>query len=176
MNNYCFLKEIPGQNRIHLDKKSGFKDPNLEFIYSLGLSYYNDNLILGLNTNTVAQLIDLIDEPLIRYEVMGDLSSKELEIRLNCINSLGSIYIKNINANKRVGILLRLWTGCIIAAKTIGINTNRGGSPPLEWRIEGKKIISELMNKDYIFKVGVYAAEELQKLRGNKYMKWDDIK
>ncbi len=71
-------------------------------------------------------------------------------------------------ALQRQNILLRLWSGCMSAAKTISDGTQNGPNTS-EARASRFLAIDSLAMRDPVYRAGVVAAPTLKKLRGQSY-------
>jgi hypothetical protein len=72
------------------------------------------------------------------------------------------------NDNTRVNLILRLWSGCLAAAKTIALGTRDGpNDPAIRTRIF--KEIDSLTLTDFVFSAGVEAAPAFKKLLKQHY-------
>ena len=79
-----------------------------------------------------ARLVDHIDSKLIQNSLLHELDDKENAKRLNDITDLSRQFISDINDDDD-GIknwILRLWAGCMSAAKEIALETNSGPNTP----------------------------------------------
>jgi hypothetical protein len=73
------------------------------------------------------------------------------------------------NAFERVGITLRLWAGCMDAAKAIALETRDGPTTP-EMRSEAFFQIDRIADTDPIYAAGVEAAPALKRLRQQEFL------
>ncbi len=121
------------------------------------------------DVNQRARLVDAIDGPLIRGSLLHTLNGREKTQRLNDIAGLSKTYIPDIDDdNVRLNITLRLWSGCLSAAKTIALQTMSGpNTPGTRSLIFGK--INSIAQEDPIYCAGVEAAPSFKRLRNEPY-------
>jgi hypothetical protein len=131
------------------------------------------HLIFILDINQRVELISEINELLGRY-INDDLKSGGFglfekfpeivkEIILNKIDDIIRHY-KPLETNQkyRKSIGLRLWSGCLSAAKVIALETRDGPNTP-EIRAEGFQILEPIANADPIFCAGLESAPLFKK-------------
>jgi hypothetical protein len=68
-----------------------------------------------------------------------------------------------------VNILLRLWAGCLMAAKTIATETRSGPNTAALRQETFASVIDPRASADHVFRAGVQAAIPFKKLRGQSY-------
>jgi hypothetical protein len=94
------------------------------------------------------------------FEFFSDIIN---EIVLNRIDDIVRHYnTHETNEKYRKSIGLRLWSGCISAAKTIALETRDGPNPP-ETRAESFQDIDFIADRDSIFRAGVESAPLFKK-------------
>lgn len=122
------------------------------------------------DVNQRARLVNCIDRPLISGSLLHKLSDAEKAQRLNTVARLSKEYISDVDDDDdRVNITLRLWSGCLSAAKTIALQTRSGPNTPNIREFTFKEKIDPIAQKDSIYCAGVEAAPSFKKLRGEDY-------
>jgi hypothetical protein len=156
-------------------------DPNMITAYSWAAGLFQQELPLSLtDIEKRAKLVNDINGPLITGKIhltdnkmLEDLDHDEKQQRLNEIAEISMSYLTEQFDNKvRKNILLRLWTGCMDAAKAIrfsyvaGIRDGVVIEAPitLEYRKALFRLIDLLAKTDLIYRAGVEAAPEYKKL------------
>ncbi|HEC76397.1 MAG TPA: hypothetical protein ENI33_03955 [Thermoplasmatales archaeon] len=121
-----------------------------------------------------AKLVNAIDEPHFANSFFLDFQSRLSDVEKNqCLNEIANvtkIYILDVEDDKtRVNIALRLWSGCLSAAKTIAIQTVSGpNTPEMRASIFSNKI-DPITQRDPIYCAGVETAPSFKKLRNEPY-------
>lgn len=120
----------------------------------------------SLNDSEIrARFVDAIDAPLIQGNSNGE-AFKYLGARLVSIARKSSEYIPEISGSLlRVNIALRLWSGCLSAAKTIALETRDGENTPEGRRKLFESAIDPRAASDPIYRAGVEAAPLFKQLR-----------
>jgi hypothetical protein len=96
--------------------------------------------------------------------MIGDLGS-----RIAMIAALSRRYLPKIKDGLvRVNVALRLWSGCLSAAKVIALETRSGPNTP-ESRALVMPVIEEIAAKDPIYAAGVDVAPAFKRRRHEKY-------
>lgn len=114
-----------------------------------------------------AKLVDIIDEPLIKGQLIFLLSNDEKNRRIENIGKISTEYITDIrDLSNRANICLRLWAGCIFAAKMASPSTMDGPNTH-EIRKKAFEIIDAIANRDSVYRAGVEAAP---KFRSQPYL------
>lgn len=116
-----------------------------------------------------AELVHKIDAPLIPdAQNVPELVAK-LGARLGTIANSTMVFLPEISDGLiRLNVGLRLWAGCISAAKTIALET-RSGVNTSEGRSKNMVYIEEIVRRDAIYAAGVEAAPAFKRLRGQAY-------
>jgi len=147
-------------------------DPNmytaLQWASELGSS-----LVLPASLKYVkqrAELVKAIGPVLVRDSILLTLSENEKSARLNEVGSLSKTYIPDVKEDRnRINIALRLWSGCISAAKTIALQTMSGPNTPQKRESIFRNTIDPLAQTDAIFRAGVEAAPAFKSLLKEEY-------
>jgi len=150
-------------------------DPNMD----MALNWANDlgdppGLPNSLQDISVRKnLIVELDKPFLAQALIEDyfgiLDSKRKKECLDKINQISKKYISNVNVERvRINICLRLWSGCLSAAKIIALETKNGKNTP-DYRAEAYKKILNLADNDPIFKAGAKTAVDFKKSRDEEY-------
>jgi hypothetical protein len=137
------------------------------------------NLRLSMDVTQAAQFANQINELLVKYinkdiKLSGSglfenfsIMTKEIIFhRLDdlCRNQLDD----QISQNQRISISLRLWSGCISAAKMIALETRDGITTP-DTRRQIFSSIDSVAMTDSIFCLGVESAPEYKKIHQQCY-------
>lgn len=122
------------------------------------------------NVEKRARFADAIDNSLINNSLLHTLTGDQKAQRLKDIAAISREYIPDDgDDNIRANIALRLWSGCLSAAKTIAVET-KSGQNTTEMRTS---IFSEMIDskakEDPIYCAGVEAAPSFKKLRNQDY-------
>jgi hypothetical protein len=146
-------------------------DPNMQIGLSLGraLAFQALGLPLTLvDINRRAQFIDEIDKPLL-VDVDGVAQWDEFGKHLHAIaeQSLG-VMPEFPSEFDRVSITLRLWAGCLTAAKEIAFET-RSGANTEAGRAQAFLVIDRLAVEDPPFGAGVEVAPAFKTRRHQRY-------
>jgi hypothetical protein len=112
-----------------------------------------------------ALLVETIDAPFISNSVLATLSSEEKQRRIETVARLVSSFMPDVqDANARASIALRLWVGCMTAAKTIA-NETRAGPNTREIRTTIFAAIDSISARDPLYCAGVEAGPAFKALR-----------
>jgi hypothetical protein len=154
-------------------------DPNMITAYSWAAGLFQQVLPLSLvDIEKRAKLVNEINTPLVRTKngqdkMLIDLEATEKDRRLNEVAQLSIPYlIEQIDDALRKNILLRLWTGCMDAAKAIrftsvaGIRNGEVIQAPIMtgYRQSLFNLIDLLSKTDLIYGSGVEAAPAYKKV------------
>jgi hypothetical protein len=117
-----------------------------------------------------AKLVDAIDESMAHGSFLHELTLAEKIIRQAEIATALAPFLPDVRPDQlRLNIALRLWSGCLAAAKTIAPETRTGvNTPELRHNVFGRKI-DPRTRLDPVYRAGVEAAPVLKKLRGQEY-------
>ncbi|MFQ5872055.1 MAG: hypothetical protein ACE5IB_07850 [Candidatus Geothermarchaeales archaeon] len=117
-----------------------------------------------------AELVDAIDEPLVRDSDLHVLDRAEKESRLDDISRTSRIYVTDVGDDgDRINIALRLWSGCMSAAETIAHEVKSGLNTPEKRSQVFGTIIDPMSELDQIYRAGVEAAPSFKNLRNEPY-------
>lgn len=121
-----------------------------------------------------AKLVNNIDTPNLADTLFSDFrGSLNLNDKIQCLNEIARLsksYIPYVeDDNVRVNISLRLWSGCISAAKTIALQTRGGPNTPEMRASIFSNQIDPIAEEDPIYCAGVEAAPSFKKLRNETY-------
>ena len=112
-----------------------------------------------------ARLTDLVDSALIAGSFLHKLNDEEKIQRLNVVVELSRSFLLDVGSKDEIeNVILRLWAGCMSAAKVIA-PSNKSGPNILAIRI---KVFSQkidiLCQTDPIYKAGVETAPSFKNL------------
>ena len=118
-----------------------------------------------------AQLVNDIDGA---FLTANDVDTEELfrQIggRIREIVEKSKIYVPDVaDPLVRLNICLRLWAGCVSAAKTIALETRSGPNTPKRRAEIFMTRVDVLARDDPIYRAGVEAAPAFKKLRGQNF-------
>ena len=118
------------------------------------------------NVDLRARLVNAIDTPLVYKEVILErLNPQEKSLRMNNFAKTAAPYMQEIDdASVRLNIVLRLYSGCLSAAKAIALQTNDGPNTP-ERRAEQAVTVDFIAQSDMIYSAGAEAAPSFKRLR-----------
>jgi hypothetical protein len=149
-------------------------DINMQTAYTWAIELADtSNLRLSIDVSQAAQLVNKINEVLGEY-INKDIKSSgsglfeyfstiAKDIIFSRIDDLCRSELDNqINESQRISIALRLWSGCISAAKTIAFETRDGIMTP-EMRKQIFISIDSVAITDSVFCLGVESAPEYKK-------------
>ena len=107
-----------------------------------------------------------VDTPLVYKEVILErLTAQEKSLRMNKVTTTAAAYMQEIgDANVILNIVLRLYSGCLSAAKVIALLTNDGPNTP-ERRAEQAVTVDFIAQSDTIYNAGAEAAPSFKRLR-----------
>jgi hypothetical protein len=161
-------------------------DSNMITTYSWAAGLFQQDLPSSLiDVEKRAKLVNEINGPLVRGKnynssdtMLKDLDDNEKNLCLNNIAQISMSYLtEELDYNIRKNILLRLWVGCIDAAKAIrftyvsGIKDGIVIEAPItiEYRQSIFALIDLLSKTDLIYKAGVEAAPAYKKILEQHY-------
>jgi hypothetical protein len=110
-----------------------------------------------------AELVNAIEGPLIldsegKPSLLPGIETKERSRRQSEIAKASASFMPDLSETMRINIALRLWSGCLDAAKTIALETMSGpNTPSIRTEIFSRKI-DEIAQADGIYLAGVEAA------------------
>jgi hypothetical protein len=126
-----------------------------------------------------AILVDKIDFPLTREGnsaniLLEYMSEDEREVRLRKVLRIAdSFLVEQIPKISKKNVILRLWSGCLDAARSISTETHDGTTSPDSRKAHFFQI--DLFAKwDSIYRAGVLTAPALKKLR-KQYYSFDGV-
>jgi DNA-binding MarR family transcriptional regulator len=112
-----------------------------------------------------AKLVDSIDAPLISGSILASLEQGEKQRRLILVAEVAASLMPEVkDTTTKSNIALRLWAGCISAAKMIALETKSGPNTP-EIRDRAFTLIDSIAREDAIYRAGVESAPAFKKLR-----------
>jgi len=115
-----------------------------------------------------AAFIDVVDKPLL-VDADGIHRWREFGIHLELIGAKSRAAMPEVDQDwGRVSIALRLWSGCLMAAKAIRPET-RSGLNTAESRVADFQVIDAIGERDALFAAGVQAAPAFLVARGQDY-------
>ena len=127
-----------------------------------------------------AEVVDHIDGPLVADLFCLDLQLSQQLLGVTLVSRTAE-RIRDLAARtakciedvrdplQRINIALRLWSGCLMGAKTIANQTNDGPVTPQHRQSNVEQIIAPLSENDAVFGKGVEAAPALKRLRKQHY-------
>ena len=99
----------------------------------------------------------------------GTLSAEDKKKVLGAISSVGKNYMPDVKDDSvRQNVSLRLWSGCLSAAKTIAARTMAGPNTP-EQREQAFHNLDLVAQADAIFCAGVESAPSFKRLLGEDF-------
>jgi len=134
--------------------------PPCELPLSLLLSVDKRAILVNVINNNLAPAGDLLNM----------LSNEEKERRLRVIAGASKEFLPDmVDESARLNLCLRLWSGCLMAAKTIATHTLSGPNvPDSRERIFSYKI-DRIAANDPTYLAGVEAAAAFKRLKSEKY-------
>jgi hypothetical protein len=126
------------------------------------------------DVETRAILIDKIDMPLTLENntanlLLEHMSPDEREFRIKKVLGIGnSFLLDQISETSKKNIILRLWSGCLDAAKSIAVQSRDGLTSP-EIRKEHFFQIDLFASWDLIYRAGVESAPPFKRRRKESY-------
>jgi hypothetical protein len=127
---------------------------------------------LTKRTNLINEINSLLftpTNPRTAKKLLVDLDHDGRTNRLNVIADKSKSYMsEDLDDNVRKNILLRLWAGCMDAAKNIALETMDGTNSPVT-RQEGFFLIDLFGKLDPIYRSGIEAAPSFKKLQRQHY-------
>jgi hypothetical protein len=123
---------------------------------SLELVTQRAKLVCDINTEAFAAALFA--------DYSGNLNVEDKEKQLRTISRLSKPYMPDVNDEEvRQNISLRLWSGCLAAAKTIALRTMAGPNTP-EVREQASRHLDTVAQADSVFCAGVEAAPSFKRL------------
>ncbi len=126
------------------------------------------------DVETRAILIDKIDMPLTLENntanlLLEHMSPDEREFRLKKVLGIANSFLLDpISETSKKNVILRLWSGCLYAAKSIAVETLDGLTSP-EIRKEHFFQIDLFASWDSIYRAGVESAPSFKRRRKESY-------
>lgn len=158
---------------IELVENGKMYDPNMETALRWANSLSSDSVLPASLTDRGrrAELVKVIDDPLPRGPLLlHQLPQEEAQRRLQEVALLSKEFVPDVpDDGKRVSIVLRLWSGCLMAAKTIAEETRSGPNTPEIRRTTFEQVIDPQAESDAVFRAGVEAAAAFKRLRKQAY-------
>jgi hypothetical protein len=116
-----------------------------------------------------AKLVDMMDTQFVAGANLGILEAQTKSDLLESLGKVTSRFMpKEEAASARCNTALRLWAGCISAAKTISEKNNEYRNTP-ETRARDFALIDSYASNDAVYRAGVEAAPAFKELRLEKY-------
>lgn len=116
-----------------------------------------------------ARFLDSVDGPLV-YGTSPEECALYIARRLKEIAASSGQYMPDIaDAPVRINITLRLWAGCLSAAKTIAAETMDGPNSPETRGLLFSKVIDPTAAMDPIYRAGVEAAPSFKRIRKQEF-------
>jgi hypothetical protein len=117
-----------------------------------------------------AELVNLVDPVLVQNSLLPNLTDEEKQRRIHEITKIGRSHItEHLEDAEIASILLRLWSGCVMAAKTIAHETRSGPNTPEMRGYIFKNMLDPICLRDPIFSAGIEAAPAFKELRKEPY-------
>jgi hypothetical protein len=172
---------------IHLRLRKYLSDSNMLTAYSWAAGLFQQQLPSSLKDIEKRKLVNEINGPLVKGNnslvadkmLLIDLDNSEKDLRLDDIAQISMAFLtEQMDDKVRKNILLRLWTGCIEAAKAIRFNYVAGikdgvlVEAPIthEYRQAIFTSLIDLQSKiNSIYRAGVEAAPTYKKLLKEYY-------
>jgi hypothetical protein len=112
-----------------------------------------------------ARLVQQMDGPLLGGSDVLELG-EFLGRRLDEISKVAREYLGDMPDDlQRLAVVLRLWSGCLSAAKAIALETRSGPNTPVSRRALFLEFIDPTSARDAMFRAGVEAAPAFKALR-----------
>lgn len=100
----------------------------------------------------------------------GNLNAEDKRKQLEEIDRVSEKYMPDVKGDEvRQNISLRLWSGCLSAAKTIAPQTMAGANTPEQRERAFRHLIDPLAQADAIFCAGVESAPSFKRLLGEDF-------
>jgi DNA-binding MarR family transcriptional regulator len=116
-----------------------------------------------------AALIEAIDQLLSSKPDFAGLQDADKQARLESVGKRVSPFMRGVEeSDSRIRIALRLWVGCVAAAKVIALKTDDRPNTPAT-RAEDFGPIDKLANQEQIYRSGVEAAPAYKELLLEEY-------
>lgn len=163
----AFLKQFWGR-RPPLVEQQGAGDPNmaLAYLFAEHLGRAPDLPVSLRDVDRRAELVDAVDGSFITGSSLPEVLAR-LADRLRSVAEITRESLPDPDIPDgltRVNVTLRLWAGCISAAKTIASETRSGANTP-ELRASIFAEIDSIADRDAIYRAGVEAAPAFKRLR-----------
>jgi hypothetical protein len=146
-------------------------DPNMQVAFSVGAGLAHGPLELPAPLADVdrrTEFILQIDRPLL-VDADGVAQWVEFGRHLQSVAEFGREVMPGLGGQlDRVSVAFRLWSGCLMAVKTIAHET-RAGPNTASGRAEGFAAIDALAAEDVLFRAGVEAAPAFLAARGQSF-------
>jgi hypothetical protein len=172
-----YSKELVMYNLIEF---TGMQDSNMLYAYFWACRLTQDMLPTSLkDVEMRATLIDKIDFPIAREDntaniLLEYMTEDERLIRLGRALSVADSFLTDqISEISKKSVILRLWSGCLDAAKSIATETLDGATSP-ERRKQQFFQIDIFAKWDSIYRAGVETAPALKKRR-KQYYSFDGV-
>lgn len=146
-------------------------DPNLETTMKWARELGPSPELLGSlkKVERRASLVDEMDKKFVAGANLGLLDAQAKGERLELLGRISIGFMpKEKDARARCNVALRLWAGCMSAAKTIGDRNNDYKNTP-ETRVKDFGMIDSTAKSDVLYRAGVEAAPAFKELRLEKY-------
>jgi hypothetical protein len=125
-------------------------------------AYERAKLVRDVNTEALAKALF--------KDYQGQLSVEEKGKCLNTVAELSKIHLPSVaDPTTRANISLRMWSGCLAAAKTIAVQTLAGPNTPDQRNLIFREHIDPQAEADPIFCAGVESAPSFKKLLEEGY-------
>ena len=107
-------------------------------------------------------------------EQLHELPAGEQQRRKNIITKLSEDYMPDVkDPTARLNVTFRLYSGCLMAAKTIAFDTRNGANTPETREHVVSKILEALCSEDKIFEAGVGSCARAQEARRTRiFFQW----
>lgn len=116
-----------------------------------------------------ALLVNAVNTPLVQNSLLPTLTVPQKTARLSLIGELSSPFLKDVGeTNTRTNLTLRLWSGCLWAAKTIALETLDGPNSANQRLLSFTRDIDPIAQVDPIFRAGVEAAPAFKRLQNQE--------
>jgi len=118
----------------------------------------------------VARYLDAIDDRVAQVAGYYESSEQNKKLFVDQISELSKVFITDVeNSLDRVVLTLKLWAGCLDAAKTIAMETRNGPNTQEGRHVLFKDKIDPLAQVDEIYRAGVEAAPFFKTLRNQDF-------
>jgi hypothetical protein len=128
------------------------------------------------NVRQRANLAHEINESLPKGDLLFLHSSEEITRRLSETANLSQRYMPDVaNPLERINISLRLWAGCLDAAKTIALETRSGGNTPTIRAEIFTGRIDPITRVDPVYAAGVETAPTVKRVNWRQDYSFDGV-